>query len=216
MIRIFLAGSSPLATAGLAAMLQGDADLEIVGTLDELAENEEMLSRAVAEENPDVVVLEINPGLERADLRKLAADEVFSEAAIVVLSRDVDSRIAQEAVGFGARAVLSTNASAAQFRAAIRAVAEGLMVLPIGAQAFSRRSASIEFAAREEIESLTAREKDVLNLMASGLGNKQIAAKLGISEHTAKFHVASIFGKFGATTRTEAVAIGIRSGLVLL
>jgi DNA-binding CsgD family transcriptional regulator len=63
---------------------------------------------------------------------------------------------------------------------------------------------------------LTARELDVLRLVAEGDANKEIAWKLGISEHTAKFHVASILGKLNAGSRTEAVTIGIRRGLVLI
>jgi DNA-binding NarL/FixJ family response regulator len=65
-------------------------------------------------------------------------------------------------------------------------------------------------------EPLTTREREVLRLLAAGLGNKEIAAKLSISEHTAKFHVASILGKLGAASRTEAVALGMRHGLILL
>lgn len=63
---------------------------------------------------------------------------------------------------------------------------------------------------------MTARELEVLRLLALGLANKQIAARLNISDHTVKFHVAAILGKLGASSRTEAVAIGIRTGLVLL
>jgi DNA-binding CsgD family transcriptional regulator len=68
----------------------------------------------------------------------------------------------------------------------------------------------------ENVEALTPREHEVLQMLTSGLLNKQIAARLKISEHTAKFHVASILGKLGAGTRAEAVAIGVRRGLVLL
>lgn len=216
MIRVFLAGSSPLTSAGLTALLQGDSEIEIVGTLDEREESDETILQAVIEEKPDVVVLELSPGQEKAQVKRLAADEVFSDAAIVVMSRETDFAIARDAIRLGARAVLGTGASAAQLRAAIRAVAEGLIVLPDDARLFSRGPEFPESATSEEVESLTAREREVLNLMADGLGNKQIAAKLGISEHTAKFHVASILGKLGATTRTEAVTIGVRSGLVLL
>jgi DNA-binding NarL/FixJ family response regulator len=63
---------------------------------------------------------------------------------------------------------------------------------------------------------LTPREREVLALLAEGVGNKTIAWKLAISEHTVKFHVASIMGKLNATSRTEAVAVGIRKGLILL
>ena len=65
-------------------------------------------------------------------------------------------------------------------------------------------------------EPLTRREREVLQMLAAGLANKEIAARLNISDHTAKFHVAAILGKLGAATRTEAVALGIRRGLVLL
>src|SRR5262249_58606029 len=68
----------------------------------------------------------------------------------------------------------------------------------------------------EIVEPLTARELDVLRLLALGLANKQIAVRLKISDHTVKFHVAAILGKLGAASRTEAVAIGIRTGLILL
>jgi DNA-binding NarL/FixJ family response regulator len=81
-------------------------------------------------------------------------------------------------------------------------------VLPAGA-APSRRL-------DELAEPLTRREVEVLQMLAAGLMNKEIAARLNISEHTVKFHVASILGKLGAATRTEAVSLGIRRGLVLL
>ena len=66
------------------------------------------------------------------------------------------------------------------------------------------------------VEPLTPREVEVLRLLASGIANKQIADCLGISDNTVKFHVAAILGKLGAASRTEAVAIGIRDGLILL
>jgi DNA-binding NarL/FixJ family response regulator len=65
-------------------------------------------------------------------------------------------------------------------------------------------------------EALTPRELEVFAMLAEGVGNKTIAWKLGISEHTVKFHVASIMSKLHATSRTEAVAIGIRRGLIML
>jgi DNA-binding NarL/FixJ family response regulator len=68
----------------------------------------------------------------------------------------------------------------------------------------------------ELAEPLTRREREVLQMLAAGLGNKEIASRLDISDHTAKFHVGSILGKLGAASRTEAVALGIRRGLVLL
>ena len=69
---------------------------------------------------------------------------------------------------------------------------------------------------QEAVEELTPREVEVLRMMAEGLGNKEIAARLGISDHTVKFHISSILAKIGASTRTEAVTLGIRMGLILL
>jgi DNA-binding NarL/FixJ family response regulator len=68
----------------------------------------------------------------------------------------------------------------------------------------------------ETVEELTPREIEVLRMMAEGLGNKEIAARLGISDHTVKFHISSILAKTGASTRTEAVTLGIRMGLILI
>jgi DNA-binding NarL/FixJ family response regulator len=109
--------------------------------------------------------------------------------------------------------VLPLNASAAEIIAAVVAATADLTVLT---QAQVRRG----FRGRESIqraaliEPLTPRELQVLRMLADGLGNKEIAANLGISEHTAKFHVTQILGKLAAGSRTEAVAIGIRRGLV--
>lgn len=111
------------------------------------------------------------------------------------------------------RAVLPLNASAAEIVAAIVAAAADLTVLT---QAQVRRL----FRSRQTlepgalIEPLTPRELQVLRMLADGLENKEIAGKLGISDHTAKFHVTQILGKLGAGSRTEAVAIGIRRGIV--
>ena len=80
----------------------------------------------------------------------------------------------------------------------------------------AERSSPVRAVTLEPAESLTARERQVLQMLAGGLGNKEIAARLKISEHTAKFHVASILGKLSAASRTEAVAIGLRRGLILL
>jgi DNA-binding NarL/FixJ family response regulator len=68
----------------------------------------------------------------------------------------------------------------------------------------------------DEVEELTAREIEVLRMLAEGFANKEIASRLGISDHTVKFHISSILAKLGASTRTEAVTLGVRKGLILL
>lgn len=115
----------------------------------------------------------------------------------------------------GVRASLPLNASAAEIVAAVIAAASDLTVLTQAqARSLFRNGAAIRPERPDLIEALTPRELQVLRMLADGLGNKEIAANLGISDHTAKFHVTQILGKLGAVSRAEAVAIGIRRGLV--
>ena len=122
----------------------------------------------------------------------------------------------RQLLDLGVRAVLPNRGDGAQLAAAINAVAEGLIVLDedvAGSPSLNEGKTPSEL---ERIDALTSRELALLQMLAEGLPNKDIAKALGISAHTVKFHLSSIFGKLGATTRTEAVAIGIRRGLVML
>jgi two-component system, NarL family, response regulator YdfI len=111
----------------------------------------------------------------------------------------------------GVRAIVSHQPTPGELEAVIRAVAAGFVVLdPSSLQ--PAMTTSSELAASP----LTPREIDVLNALAEGLGNKQIATRLGISEHTVKTHLAAIFEKLDASNRTEAVTAGARLGLILL
>lgn len=108
-------------------------------------------------------------------------------------------------------AVLSRSASAPQIRAAAMAVAVGLRIARTNNSAAVENEAELAF-----VEPLTDRELRVLNLLADGLSNPKIARVLGISRNTVKFHVSSIISKLGATSRTEAVTIGVKRGLIIL
>jgi DNA-binding NarL/FixJ family response regulator len=114
------------------------------------------------------------------------------------------------------RAILSRESDAGDILSAIYAAYDGLVLLSIPiaetlATIYSDQSLEAEDELSEEI---TSRETDVLRMLAEGLVNKDIAARLGISEHTVKFHISSILDKLGASTRTEAVTLGIRRGLI--
>ena len=111
----------------------------------------------------------------------------------------------------GKNAVLSRNASAPQIRAAAMAVAVGLRIARTNNSATVENDAELAFD-----ELLTDRELRVLNLVADGLSNPKIARVLRISRNTVKFHVSSIISKLGATSRTEAVIIGVKRGLIIL
>jgi DNA-binding CsgD family transcriptional regulator len=111
----------------------------------------------------------------------------------------------------GKTAVLSRNASAPQIRAAAMAVAAGLQIARTNGSAAAENETELAF-----VDLLTDRELRVLNLLAEGLSNPQIARLLNISRNTVKFHVSSIISKLGATSRTEAVTIGVKRGLIIL
>lgn len=136
---------------------------------------------------------------------------------ILLLTEDPADAQSLFALALSSWGVLSVNASEDELAAALHALVEGLWV---GAPALmrdllSRKPIPLDDAASAG-ESLTARETQVLQLTAQGLPNKQIALALGISEHTIKFHLSSLYAKLGVTSRTEAVRAGARRGLVVL
>jgi DNA-binding NarL/FixJ family response regulator len=149
-------------------------------------------------------------------LRFLAQTPLHS--GTVVLADQPTVAWVRQAVRSGVNAIISRDSSAEDLRLAIESAQAGFLLLhPTSARGLIAASNAIEpegvpFA----VEHLTTRERDVLRLMSTGLGNKEIAARLGISEHTVKFHASSILGKLSATTRTEAVSQGIRRGLIEL
>jgi DNA-binding NarL/FixJ family response regulator len=132
---------------------------------------------------------------------------------LLVLSNDLAVADRLRATAPGAWGVASPDVDAEALRAAVRAVAAGFSVaMQRPSVPMVRPSAPVEDVM--PTESLTPREQDVLQLLAEGLPNRAIASSLGISDHTVKFHLAAIFGKLGARTRTEAVRRGLRRGLL--
>ena len=121
-------------------------------------------------------------------------------------------RMAAQALRAGARAVLGVGADAAQIAAAAISVFHGLLAMPADVAQSLDPPATLAAAP----EPLTPRELEILGLLAGGDSNKTIAARLSISVHTVKFHISSILAKLGVGSRTEAVALGLRLGIVLL
>jgi DNA-binding NarL/FixJ family response regulator len=143
---------------------------------------------------------------------------IANNFAILFLTDDVDSirnLINSKLQGWG---VLSLNATEEELLAGILSVSEGLWVgAPSLMQSLMRLPKRGEGVGEESlVEALTAREKEVLEKMAEGLANKQIALSLSISEHTVKFHLSSLYAKLGVASRTEAVKRGIELGLISL
>jgi DNA-binding NarL/FixJ family response regulator len=143
-----------------------------------------------------------------------SADGVLPETPAIALS----SGSAPDLLRQGYAAVLEPDASASELLAAVHAAAAGLVTLDRATLATLLNGHERPVSAGATLSSgrLTPRETEVLRLMAAGLVNKEIAGRLGISDHTAKFHVAAILQKLDAASRAEAVAIGMRTGLILL
>jgi len=208
--RVFIVAESARTRERLEDLLDSRR-IEVVGS----ASNLEDAAEALAEEDADVLLVEApNESVEEL-LEALASTGLTKDTAVVVLVDQSAPVWAGQALQAGIRGVLTGDADALQLARAVEAAASGLVVLDPG-EVRTERSSSTRPVTLGLSEPLTARERQVLQMLAGGLGNKEIASRLKISEHTAKFHVASILGKFGASSRTEAVAIGLRRGLILL
>lgn len=139
-----------------------------------------------------------------------------SPRAAVILSDDASMPSQLVRAGLRGWACLARDVDADQLDLAVRSADAGLVLLDLPIAATSLAIPASLVAPAPLTEPLTARELQVLQLVAQGLPNKGIARRLGISENTAKFHVASLGGKLGASSRTEAVTIAARRGLILL
>ncbi len=209
MITVLVVAPTAAARAELEAVVAGRGTLRARSSV-----RHSSLAQQVDDLQPDVLLIDLGPERIASDLRDLARGP--RAPAVVVLTSRPRGMLADAGRRSAVRAVLPRDASAAEVIAAIEAAAAGLVVLhPDSADAVQAVPSSAG-RARSAAQPLTPRETEVLAMMADGLGNKVIAARLGISEHTVKFHIASIFVKLGASSRTEAVTIGVRTGLVMI
>jgi DNA-binding NarL/FixJ family response regulator len=212
-IRILIADDHPVVRDGLAAMLGTQPDFAVVGLA---VDGREAVLQAI-DLDPDVVLLDLEmPGLDGvqalAEMRQSAPDV----RAIVFTAFDTDERIVG-AVQAGAQGYLLKGVPRDELFHAIRVVSQGGSLLqPVVASKLMRRIATPSHPPAPIAAPLTEREQEVLGWLARGRVNKEIAAGLGISERTVKFHVSSIFNKLGATNRTEAVTLAVQRGLVSL
>lgn len=193
MIRVLLDISSPALRAGLRALLSSDKAIRVVNdSLDE-------------ETDADVVITSASHA-SFAD-NKLGD----SPAAAILFLNDDPPNVRDLRRSARAWGILPADASADELGAAVHALSQGLIV---GTSALLFESESE--AAEGTRSPLSERESEVLGLLSTGLANKQIAMELGISEHTVKFHVSSIYQKLNVTNRTEAVREGLRGGWIAL
>ena len=205
-IRVLVVADDPLARAGLATLLSDQPGCVIAGQSSGGAN----LSVEHEAYRPDAVVWDLGwaPSVALEPLTDLAASGPPVVALLAGDTRAVDAWVA------GARGILLRTTEIQTLVAALSAVVQGLTVL-------DPRLAGDVLPAKDRapsalVEELTQRELEVLRLLAEGLPNKSIAQRLGISEHTVKFHVNAILGKLDAQSRTEAVTRATRLGLILL
>jgi len=215
MMRVLIAAASPVVRAGLEAMVAGHVGLEVVGQ----ASGVLTLLAQMDERHPDLVLIDLgrsdDPSLPPILSELLSVPHV---CPVVVLTDDHPPLWAREALRAGVRGMLPRETSADEVVAAIGAAAAGLVTVhpafvSVLAPAPAARPPS---PPASHDATLTPREVEVLHMLAEGLGNKAIADRLGISEHTVKFHIGSIFGKLRVSSRTEAVTLGIRQGIIML
>jgi DNA-binding NarL/FixJ family response regulator len=190
-IRVLLDISSPALRAGLRALLSSDETIKVVN--DSLDEDSEA----------DVIIASAS----HASFSKNGT--LDSPSAAILLLSDVPPNMREMRRSGQAWGILPADASADEIGAAVHALSQGLVV---GTSALLFESESEPLSDGP----LTERESEVLGLLSQGLANKQIAVELGISEHTVKFHVSSIYQKLNVTNRTEAVRAGLRGGWIAL
>ena len=211
-LRILIVADDPLARAGLATLLREHPGCEIAGQTASQAN----LRADVDAGQPDVLLWDLgwNParGLER--LAELAED---LPPVLALLPADTrDEGMAAHAWRAGARGLLPRDAQGGTLLSALHALGRGLVVLDASFAGDLLLSTQPEASGERPVENLTPRELEVLQLLAEGLPNKAIAKRLGVSDHTIKFHVNAILGKLGAQSRTEAVVRATRVGLIVL
>jgi len=210
--------------AGLAALIGADERFEVLGSFPTAREAQDEIE--LAERPADLII---------ADLGDSWSAEIFERAtttegtetdgpAVVALIPNWQQKLVGSLLRSGVSAVLPNTATGEEILAAVEAALAGLIVLPRDALEVFEETPPTQEANYESApldlepltETLTPRERQVLDMMAEGLGNKEIAWRLQISEHTVKFHVSSILAKLGASSRTEAVTKGLRRGLIMI
>jgi two-component system, NarL family, response regulator YdfI len=210
-IRVLIGARSEVVRAGLTSLLTADPRFQVVGTfsIDDLTRVEDL--------QPEVVLLDLDSPSDESWLAAIQSGGALVNSSLMILTEDPES-LAVDVLGSGLRAILPRYATPEEIIAAIQAAATGLVALH--PDIFDSMLSRIRPGQQSELDPsgqiLTPREIEVLRMIADGLGNKEIASKLSISDHTVKFHISSIFAKLSASNRAEAVTLGIRHGLIMV
>jgi DNA-binding NarL/FixJ family response regulator len=209
-LRVLIVSANPLARGGLAVLVEGTSGMKIVGTTG-VAEAASLAGQLL----PDAVLLDAGDG-EPEELDAIAR-LATAQPGLPIVALASDHGAVSQALSFGASALLPAAVDAETLAAALRASARGLVTIarPDLATLLPQEE-RIDPARQAPAEALTPREVEVLQWMARGLTNRQIARRLQISEHTVKFHAGAVLGKLNARSRAEAVARAIGLGWILV
>jgi len=199
-IRVLLASGSAARRAGLESLISRVRKLKLVASL----EGTRTIAQRAEEVEPDVIIVDVESDIPAG-----------LEWPVVALVEEATPEWTAGALRAGVKAVLARDSGAEEIAAAVNAAYAGFVLLDpqLGFELAEKIRAPEQFDSAEE---LTARETEVLRLLGEGYSNREIAERLGISEHTVKFHISSILGKLGAESRTEAVSLGIRMGIIVV
>jgi two-component system, NarL family, nitrate/nitrite response regulator NarL len=202
-IRLLVADDHALVLEAVRLALEKQPDLEIVA---EAKSGSEVLPR-VAESDPDVILLDIRmPGIDGLELLERLRDR-YPEVKVVVLSGIEDPEVAAEAVRRGAKAFLGKGIDPAELAPILLQVFEGAVLTEsVGGGSSGAHAVADEFE-------LTAREVEILQRLATGRSNKQIAQEFWLSEQTIKYHLTNVYRKLGVGSRTEAARFAYEHGL---
>jgi two-component system, NarL family, response regulator YdfI len=209
-IGVFLVAASARTRRELEFMFNG-SDVAVVGSATDM----ETASEELSDRDVDIVLVNIDTASREELIDSIEDTQLARETPIVFLMEQGSADLVRRVAKAGVKGILTSEIDAQSLIRALKAVASGFLVVSPEESALIQTTVGTRSEAEEALEPLTTREKEVLQKMADGLANKEIAVRLNISEHTVKFHVASIMGKLGASSRTEAVSIGMRNGLIL-
>ena len=204
MVRVLIADDHPAVRAGLAAVILAEDDLRVAAQ----AENGEQAVALYREHRPDVVLMDLRmPVLGGVEATERITAE-FPTARVVALTTYQGDADVRRALDAGARGYLLKHMLMTEVISAIRAVCRGDWVIP--------PTIAVSLARNQERDRLTPRELEVLELVAQGMSNKEIAVRIGRTGETVKIHLKSVFAKLNVTTRTEAARVAVGRGLVHL
>jgi two-component system, NarL family, response regulator YdfI len=209
-IRVIVVAASPVIRMGLTAMLDDNPKLIVVKSVSDIDSGRE----EIVQLQPDVVLLDFHDNDYESifDLSQLIP-------ATIILINELEDISLGAVLAAGIKGILPQTIEESEIIVALEAVASGLVVLHpevIDNLQLQKEANLNEKVDINQIQILTPREIEVLQMLISGLSNKGVAQHLHISEHTVKFHISSIFQKLDVSTRTEAVTVGVRLGLIML